>query len=75
MTRAGSRSLGGRSPARRLQALVAVLGYSRMVAVRFATDTTRATTLGLLVELLAMLGGAPTEVLSDRDPALVARQS
>jgi transposase len=54
-----------------LQALVAVLGYSRMVAVRFATDTTRATTLGLLVELLAMLGGAPTEVLSDRDPALV----
>ena len=41
--------------------------------MRFATDTTRATTLGLLVELLAMLGGAPTEVLSDRDPALVIR--
>jgi transposase len=54
-----------------LQALVAVLGFSRMVAVRFATDTTRLTTLRLLTECLADLGGAPTEVLTDRDPALV----
>jgi hypothetical protein len=42
-----------------------------MVAVRFATGTTRPTTLGLLTECLVELGGAPTEVLTDRDPALV----
>lgn len=56
---------------RKLHALVEILGYSRMVAVRFATDTTRATTLRLLVAGLGDLGGAPTEILSDRDPALV----
>ncbi len=56
---------------RKLHALVEILGYSRMVAVRFATDTTRATTLRLLVAGLEELGGAPAEVLSDRDPALV----
>jgi transposase len=55
----------------RLYAFVAVLGYSRMVAVRFATDTTRSTTLRLLVECLDDLGGAPGEVLTDRDPAFV----
>jgi transposase len=54
-----------------LHALVAVLGFSRMVAVRFATGTTRPTTLRLLTECLVDLGGAPTEVLTDRDPALV----
>jgi transposase len=54
-----------------LHALVVVLGFSRMVAVRFATDTTRLTTLQLLTECLEELGGAPTEVLTDRDPALV----
>jgi transposase len=54
-----------------LHALVAVLGFSPMVAVRFATDTTHPTTLGLLTECLVDLGGAPTEVLTDRDPALV----
>jgi len=56
---------------RKLHALVEILGYSRMVAVRFATDTTRPTTLRLLVAALEDLGGAPEEVLSDRDPALV----
>lgn len=56
---------------RKLHALVEILGYSRMVAVRFATDTTRPTTLRLLVAALEDLGGAPAEVLSDRDPALV----
>src|SRR5712691_4286197 len=56
---------------RKLHALVEILGYSRMVAVRFATDTTRPTTLRLLVAALDDLGGAPSEVLSDRDPALV----
>src|SRR5512132_4681 len=54
-----------------LHALVAVLGFSRMVAVRFATDTTRPPTLWLLTECLVDLGGAPTELLTDRDPALV----
>jgi transposase len=54
-----------------LHALVAVLGYSRMVAVRFALDKTRQTTLRLLVELLHDLGGAPAEILTDRDPAFV----
>jgi len=42
-----------------------------MVALRFATDTTRPTTLRQLVATLEDLGGAPAEVLSDRDPALV----
>lgn len=54
-----------------LYALVAVLGYSRMVAVLFATDKTRATTLRLLVEACALLGGLTEEVLTDRDPAFV----
>jgi transposase len=56
---------------RKLHALVTILGFSRMVAVRFATDTTRPTTIRLLVAGLQELGGAPEEVLSDRDPALV----
>jgi transposase len=55
----------------RLHAFVTVLGYSRMVAVRFATDTTRGTTLRLLTSCLDSLGGAPGEVLTDRDPAFV----
>jgi transposase len=59
------------SELRKLHALVEILGFSRMVAVRFATDTTRPTTLRLLVAALGDLGGAPAEVLSDRDPALV----
>lgn len=54
-----------------LYAFVAILGFSRMVAVRFATDKTRPTTLRLLTECLLDLGGAPGEVLTDRDPALV----
>ncbi|SRR6266511_3206513 len=55
----------------RLYAFVVVLGYCRMVAVRFAIDTTRSTTLRLLVQCLEDLGGAPGEVLTDRDPAFV----
>lgn len=42
-----------------------------MVTVRFATDTTRPTTLQRIVWCLDDLGGVPTELLSDRDPALV----
>lgn len=54
-----------------LYALVAVLGCSRMVALLFATDKTRPTTLRLLVELCAALGGLTEEILTDRDPAFV----
>lgn len=56
---------------RELHALVMVSGFSRMVAVRFATDTTRPTTLQRIVWCLDDLGGVPQELLSDRDPALV----
>ena len=52
-----------------LNALVAILGYSRAPAIRFATDRTRATTLDRLVACLDDLGGATREVLTDRDPA------
>lgn len=54
-----------------LYAWVCVLGFSRMCAVRFATDKTRSTTLRLIVDTLLDLGGATSEVLTDRDPALV----
>lgn len=59
----------------KLYALVVVLGCSRMVAVRFATDTTRATTLQLLPWALHDLGGAPAELLTDRDPAFVVGET
>ena len=52
-----------------LKVFVAVLGYSRAPALRFATDTTRATTLERLVRCLEDLGGIPHEILTDRDPA------
>jgi transposase len=52
-----------------LKVMVAILGYSRAPALRFATDTTRATTLERLVGCLTDLGGAPGEILTDRDPA------
>lgn len=54
-----------------LKAWVAVLGFSRAVAFRLATDKTRATTLGLIPQVLSDLGGCPDEILTDRDPALV----
>jgi transposase len=52
-----------------LKVMVAILGYSRAPALRFATDTTRATTLERLVRCLDDLGGASHEILTDRDPA------
>jgi transposase len=55
-----------------LYAFVAILGFSRMVAVRFATDKTRATTLRAIVRCLDDLGGAAGEFLTDRDTALMA---
>lgn len=54
-----------------LKALVAILGFSRMVAIALATDQTRATTLSLIPRLLHELGGSPDEVLTDRDVAFV----
>ncbi len=54
-----------------LHAWVTVLGCSRMVALRFATNKTRATTLAAIVRCIDDLGGATAEMLTDRDPALV----
>lgn len=44
----------------------AVLAWSRYRFVRFASDETRETTLGLLAECLEELGAVPAVVLSDR---------
>jgi transposase len=54
-----------------LHAWVAVLGCSRMVALRFAADKTRPTTLSAIVRTSDDLGGATAEYLTDRDTALV----
>jgi hypothetical protein len=50
----------------------AVLARSRYRFVRFATDQTRQTTLALLAECFAELGGVPAVVLSDRMSCLRA---
>jgi transposase len=55
-----------------LFAFVAILGFSRMVAVRFATDKTRPTTLRCIVRCADDLGGATADFLHDRDTALMA---
>lgn len=44
----------------------AVLAWSRMRFVRFASDETQATTLRLLAECFEALGGVPAVVLADR---------
>jgi transposase len=54
-----------------LQALVAGLGFSRHVGLRFATDKTRETTLELVPWVLHDLGGASKEILTDRDSVFV----
>ncbi|HLH71712.1 MAG TPA: IS21 family transposase [Chloroflexota bacterium] len=46
---------------------VAILGFSRVPAVRFAIDHTRSTTLACVVRCLDDLGGVPAEILTDRD--------
>jgi hypothetical protein len=51
----------------RLHALVVILGFSRMVAVRFPADTTGPATLRLLLERLDDTGGAG-EVLTESGP-------
>ena len=58
-----------------LYGMVAILGYSRRPAFRFATDLTRPTTLEKVALCLDDLGGAPHEVLTDRDPAFVVGQT
>lgn len=44
----------------------AVLAFSRWRFVRFATDQKASTTLALIAETLAAIGGVPTRVLADR---------
>jgi transposase len=55
--------------------LVSILGYSRVPALRFATDHTRDTTLDRLVHCLDDLGGIPNEVLTDRDSVFCIGQT
>ena len=55
-----------------LFAFVAILGCSRMVAVRFALDKTRPTTMRSIVRCVDDLGGATADFLHDRDTALMA---
>jgi transposase len=68
-TDCGSWPLGDGSAAR--YAFVAILGCSRMVALRFATDKIRSTTLRAIVRCADDLGGASAEFLTDRDTALM----
>jgi transposase len=58
-----------------LYGMVAILGYSRRPAFRFATDLTRETSLEKLTWCLQDLGGVPHEVLTDRDPAFCVGQT
>lgn len=55
-----------------LQLFCAVLAWSRMRFVRFATDQRRVTTLRLLAECFETLGGVPAVVLADRMACLRA---
>jgi transposase len=58
-----------------LFALVAILGFSRVPAVRIATDHTRSTTLERFVWCLDDLGGVPKEILTDRDSVFCIGQT
>ena len=49
-----------------LHVFCAVLAWSRLRFVRFATNETAATTLGFLAECFEVLGGVPAKVLADR---------
>jgi hypothetical protein len=49
-----------------LHVFCAVLAWSRVRFVRFATDERAETTLGLLAECFEVLGGVPAVVLADR---------
>jgi hypothetical protein len=54
------------------QLFCAVLPWSRYRFVRFATNQQRATTLALIAECLALIGGVPNVVLADRMGCLKA---
>lgn len=54
----------------RWKIFVAVLAWSRIRFVRFASDMTTDTTLGLLAECFETIGGVPAAVLADRMAAL-----
>jgi transposase len=58
-----------------LYAMVTVLGYSRGMALRFATDRQRPTAFEKLGLCLQDLGGSPREVLTDRDAAFCIGQT
>ncbi len=49
-----------------LHVFCAVLGWSRVRFVRFATDEKAATTFAMLAECFEVLGGVPSVVLADR---------
>jgi transposase len=44
----------------------AILAYSRWRFVRFATDQKAATTMAMIAETLAAIGGVPAKILADR---------
>lgn len=52
-----------------LHAMVAILGFSRAPAIRFAGDCTRTTSFQRVVRCLDDLGGVTRELLTDRDTA------
>ena len=58
-----------------LFALVAILGFSRVPAVRLATNHTRTTTLERIIHCLDDLGGVPKEILTDRDSVFCIGQT
>jgi transposase len=55
--------------------LVAILGYSRVPALRIATDHTRSTTLERVLHCLDDVGGIPREILTDRDSVFCVGQT
>ena len=52
-----------------MSAMVAILGCSRALAIPFAADQSRATSLERVLRCLVDLGGLTREILTDRDPA------
>jgi transposase len=58
-----------------LYGLVSILGYSRVPALRLATEHTRTTTLERVVHCLDDLGGIPREILTDRDAVFCLGQT
>jgi transposase len=57
---------GRRPVAPGLFAFCAVLAFSRWRFVRFAADQKATTTMAMIAEALAVIGGVPAKVLADR---------